>query len=407
MICHGGIGHASACGRRARRPLRHRSHGARAAFWLALGLSIWLAGGSFATAREPFEFEAGRHNQGSLTLVGNVPVAVVSGTAEQMGEQLGALIAGPMADMAARKDEIANGFGLPAGTPLIMKLGGLLADRIPPNHLAELKAAAKSSGVGYDFLLFGNVVYDVAKIGGCSALLVDGEHSATGQVVFGRNMDFPPFGFLDRVGMVVVYRAEGKHALASITFPCFLGCISGMNDAGLAVAQLEVNEARDGSSHFDPTGTPLAFCFRRVLEECATVDEAEKLLGTMRRTSMCNMAICDPKTMAVLEISTKSVVRRSAEHGYCACTNHFRTDALGPARACRRYELLSRAFDAPRLSLEDIARKLDEVNQRQMTIQTMIFEPSALRLHLALGAGPVSGKPLQLVDLAPLLKAEK
>ncbi|HEY1785224.1 MAG TPA: C45 family peptidase [Pirellulales bacterium] len=362
---------------------------------------------TLAAAREPLEFEPAQHGEGSLVMVGNVPVVVVRGTPEQMGEQLGALTAGPLADIAARQEAIMAGFGLPAKSPLLSSFGGVLAMRIPPNHLAELKATAKSSGVKYDFLVLGNVVYDVAKIGGCSALMVDGQHSATGQIAFGRNMDFPTFGFLDRVGLVVVYRGEGKHALASITFPGFLGCISGMNDAGLAVAQLEVNEASDGSPRFDPAGTPLAFCFRRVLEECATVDEAEKLLGTIRRTSMCNMAICDPTTMAVLEITTKSVVRRPAEQGFCACTNHFRTDALSRERECRRYDLLSQAFDSQRLTLDDVVHKLDEVNQRQLTIQTMIFEPATLRLRLALGAAPVSAKPLQLVDLAPLLKAEK
>ncbi|HEX4147053.1 MAG TPA: C45 family peptidase [Pirellulales bacterium] len=386
--------------------MKNLNHATRAATCLVLLLSVWLGMAALAAAREPLEFEPGRHGNGSLEMVGNVPLVIVRGTPEQMGEQLGALTAGPLADIAARQEAIVAGFGLPAQSPLLLGFGAALATRVPASHLAELKAVAKSSGVSYDFLLLGNVVYDVAKIGGCSALMVDGKHSATGEIVFGRNMDFPTLGFLDRVGMVVVYRGEGKHAWASITFPGFLGCISGMNDAGLAVAQLEVTEASDGSPRFDPAGTPLAFCFRRVMEECATVDEAEKLLGTIRRTSMCNMAICDRQKMAVLEITTKSVVRRPAEQGYCACTNHFRTDSLSSERECRRYDLLSRAFDAPRLSLDDVVRKLDEVNQRQLTIQTMIFEPSTLRLRLALGEAPVSAKPLQLIDLAPLLKAE-
>jgi isopenicillin-N N-acyltransferase like protein len=360
-----------------------------------------------AQARERFEFTPARHGEGSLELVGKIPVAIVRGTPEQMGEQLGALLAGPLADMAAQREAIIAGFGLPAGASLVLKAGTLVAAQIPPDHLAELKAIGQSSGVDPDFLILGNVVYDLAKIGGCSALLVDGAHSASGQTVFGRNMDFPTFGFLDRVGMVVVYRGEKKHALASITFPGFLGCISGMNDAGLAVAQLEVTQAGDGSSRFDPLGTPLAFCFRRVLEECTTVDEAEKLLGKIERTSMCNMASCDPDSMAILEISTKSVVRRPAEKGFCACTNHFRSASLGPAKACSRYESLAGVFGRSKLTLADVAHELDEVHQDELTIQTMIFEPDALRLHLAMGPGPISGQPLELIELAPLLKPEK
>jgi hypothetical protein len=316
-------------------------------------------------------------------------------------------LAGPLGDIAGQQDAIVAGFGFAAAGPLLGTLSDLLAGQIPPDGLAELKAVAGSSGVSAKFLVLGNVIYDIAKIGGCSALMADAEHSATGQTLFGRNMDFPSFGFLDRVGMVVVYRGEGKHALASITFPGFLGCISGINDAGLAVAQLEVTQAGDGSSRIDPLGTPLGFCFRQVLEECATVDEAEKLLGKMHRTSMCNMAICDTQTIAVLEITTKSVVRRPAESGFCACTNHFRSPGLGPAEACRRYEALARAFGGEKLTLVDLAHKLDQVHQGKLTIQTMIFEPASLRLHLALGPGPISHKPLELIELAPLLKDAK
>ena len=258
-----------------------------------LMLAAWLGTAALAAAREPLEFEPARHGQGSLTMVGNVPVVVVRGTPEQMGEQLGALTAGPLADIAARQEAILSGFGLPARSPLLLSLGGVLATRIPPNHLAELKAVAKSSGVGYDFLVLGNVVYDVAKIGGCSALLVDGQHSATGQVVFR-----PEHGFSDVwafwtgwAGRRLSRRRKARAGLDHLSR--LLGLHLGHERRRPGRGPVGSDEAGDGSPRFDPAGTPLAFCFRRVLEECATVDEAEKLLGTIRRTSMCNMAICD------------------------------------------------------------------------------------------------------------------
>jgi hypothetical protein len=374
---------------------------------LLTGLLLLVAGPAQGFARELFQFEPGKHGAGSLEMLGSVPIAVVEGSPEEMGEQLGALLAGPLEDMVEQKNALLRGFGLSGGSALVLQFSTLLAGRIPPDHMTELKAVGKSAGIGNDFLILGNVIYDVGKIGACSALMVDADHSATGQIVFGRNMDFPSFGFLDRVGLVVVYRGTGKHALASITFPGFLGCISGINDAGLAVAQLEVLEAGDGSSRFDPVGMPLAFCFRRVLEDCATIDEAEKLLGQLQRTSMCNMAICDTKSMAVLEITNRTVVRRAAADGFCACTNHFRTDQLGPAQECRRYDRLCQAFGNQKLSLSEVAKKLDQTNQGALTIQTMIFEPNTRHLHLVMGPGPVSAKPLQLIELAPLLKKDR
>jgi len=42
------------------------------------------------------------------------------------------------------------------------------------------------------------------------------------------------------------------------------------------------------SPRFDPQGDPMLLTFRRVLEECATVEEAEKLLRQTRHTTWFN-----------------------------------------------------------------------------------------------------------------------
>jgi isopenicillin-N N-acyltransferase like protein len=409
------------CQRIDRQARRRRSPGAGCKLRLghkngAGALSAWTYGAlllaasitaSHARAADPFAFAPATHGAATLERVGKIPVLVVRGTPEEMGDQLGALLAQPLEYLSSKKEALLAGFGMPALPGIALKMGTLMAAQFPANQLAELKAAAASSGMNPEFLLLANVMYDVSKIGGCSALLVEPERSATGQVLFGRNMDFPTFGFLDRCGLLVIYVPKGKHAFASVTFPGFFGCISGMNDAGLAVAELEVNQAKDGSSRFDATGVPLALCFRRVLEECGSIDEAEKLLSSIKRTSMCNLAVADSRGTAVLEITTKSVVRRKAAGGYCACTNHFRSDRLAMNTECDRYSALAEAFDRRKLSLPDVAEKLDEVNQGKLTIHSMIFEPARLRLHLALGAGPVTDQPLEEIDLAPLFGAKR
>ncbi|HEY8752001.1 MAG TPA: hypothetical protein VIM11_28730 [Tepidisphaeraceae bacterium] len=45
---------------------------------------------------------------------------------------------------------------------------------------------------------------------------------------------------------------------------------------------------------------------------------------------------------------------------------------------------------------------LHAVNQGELTLQTMIFDPANLRLHLAFGKMPSSGGELRTIDLAPL-----
>ena len=45
---------------------------------------------------------------------------------------------------------------------------------------------------------------------------------------------------------------------------------------------------------------------------------------------------------------------------------------------------------------------VDAANQGKFTLQTMIFEPAALKLHLAIGECPSSALPLKELDLKPL-----
>jgi hypothetical protein len=56
------------------------------------------------------------------------------------------------------------------------------------------------------------------------------------------------------------------------------------------------------------------------------------------------------------------------------------------------------------LNVAELFEKLHEVNLGRLTVQTMIFEPAPLVLHLAIGRCPSSAQPLRRLDLAPLLK---
>ena len=75
----------------------------------------------------------------------------------------------------------------------------------------------------------------------------------------------------------------------------------------MAVATLDVYRSADKSRKFDPTGTPLAFVFRRILEECTTVDEAEQLLKSEHATTWMNLVVCDRDDAAVFEITPDRV----------------------------------------------------------------------------------------------------
>lgn len=159
--------------------------------------------------------------------------------------------------------------------PFAVSAGKTLMKNSPADYLQEIGGATNQAELDDDILAVANTLLELRRVG-CSSLIVEPERSATGGPLFGRNFDFPAFGLLDRYGVVMVIRPTDKHAFAAVGFPGLMGVLSGMNDAGLCVATLDVEDAADGSVRFEPTGVPMMLVFRQILEECTTIAEAER-----------------------------------------------------------------------------------------------------------------------------------
>jgi hypothetical protein len=358
-----------------------------------------------AWSADESRYSDGKQGAGELKHVKGIPVLVLQGTPEDMGKQAAALIAGPMQKLLEFPHDLVKQRGAEWAWPLLIDAAKGMEPQFPPDHLMELDALGKAAKADRNLLLFGNTFPDISKVGGCSSLIVGKERSRTGGPLFGRNLDYPTLGYLQNYSLVTVYRPRDKHAFVSIGFPGMIGCLSGMNDAGLALTVHEVRKTGDGSTALDPKGIPYTLAFRRLLEECSTIAEAEKLLRGLKRTTTLNLAVCDKNGGAIFEITTKTVVVRKPEADICTCTNHFCSKELNAGVHCERLPKLDACREGKeKLGLDDVARKLDAVNQGAGTLQTMVFEPEALKLHLAIGKCPSSALPLKEIDLAALLK---
>lgn len=356
------------------------------------------------TAELPSRTFTERQVEGAeLRYVGPIPVAIFTGSPEEIGRQHAALLAeyGPQAMSFPKR--FAAEFGVDALWPFMAQAGRTLLLKTPERHQHELAALGHDSQFGADELAVANTLLELRRVG-CSALIVEPGRSAAGGPLFGRNFDFPTLGEMHKYSLLQVYRPTGRHAFASVGFPGLVGAFSGMNDAGLAVATLDVYRSADKSRKFNPGGTPLAFVFRRILEECTTVDEAELLLKSEQATTWMNLAVCDRDGGAVFEITPDRIGRRDDEAGIVRCTNHFRVEGLSVDKTCWRYDALQPADDSMPLGIDAVQAQLDAANQDDLTLQTMIFEPRALAVHLAFGTPPVSADPLTRVDLRELLQ---
>jgi predicted choloylglycine hydrolase len=370
-------------------------------------LALTLVAASLASAAEPRAFQEAFFKKGELKYINDIPVLIVAGTPEEMGHQKAVLTADVMKTIAEYPQRLLERASHKDRSAKYLEMSKAIANQLPESHREEMRSFAEHSGVDRNIGLLANMLPDVYRDISCSSLIVEPAKSVTGGPLFGRNLDFYTLKMLDKYSLVTVQRPTGKHAFVSIGFPGMFGCLSGMNDAGLALAVHEVFLAHDGAPIFNPKGMPYTFCFRRILEECTTIEEAEKMLRETERTTILNLAVCDTKHAVVLEMTPKTVATRHSSDGILACTNHFRTDELRVFQLCNRYPKLMQARHTDKLDLHDVAKKMDEVNMGKMTVQTMIFEPASLMLYVAIGGCPSSSQPMKTVDLKPLFTAGK
>lgn len=354
---------------------------------------------------QKFTYREGRHGAGSLQIVNHVPVLILRGSSEAIAEQEATLTGEVAADLIAAPQELLEKLGYPGGWEGLVKRGRVFEPYLPEDYKRELATMAQQAGLSQEELLAVNALPDMYRNFACSSLIVLPERSATGGVLFGRNLDFFSPRQLYRYTIIKIYDQPGKrYRFASIGFPGFIGCLSGMNEAGLCLAVHEVHLTADGSPMFSPHGMPYAMLLRRIMEQCGTVDEAIAMLKASLRTTLLNIALCDTQRAAVAEITPRRVEVRYPEQGICACTNHFRTPSLRTLTFSWRYDRLIEAAQLPQIDVATVQKKLDEANLAFLTIQSMVFEPSALVIHLASERPPATKHPYHRVDLSSWLK---
>jgi hypothetical protein len=351
-------------------------------------------------------FQATRSGRGEIRYLDSIPIATFTGSPEEIGKQHAALLLRHSTELLQFPKRVLADAGMGFFYPFAGEGAKSLMLNAPQRYQQEVATATKAASLEPDTLAVANTLLELRRVG-CSSLIVEPHKSATGGPLFGRNFDFPTFGLLDRFGIVMVIRPEGRHAIATVGFPGMMGALSGMNDAGLCVATLDVEDSADDSSRFDAKGAPMVLTFRQILEECTTVAEAESLLKQTHATTRANLAVCDREHGAVFEITPKQVKRRDAVDALLPCTNHFRSPGLATDQKCWRYDCLESTRHDSSLDVAEVQAALHQANQGENTLQTMVFEPRELVLHLSLGEPPSSGHKMHRLELREMLSPAK
>ena len=86
------------------------------------------------------------------------------------------------------------------------------------------------------------------------------------------------------------------------------------------------------------------------------------------------------------------IEKRGGKSGHKLCTS----------KVCRRFAALLKSDKQAKLGVDDLAKSMHSANQGNWTIQTMIFEPQTLKLHICLTKPPTSAHKLTTIELSTL-----
>ena len=197
-------------------------------------------------------------------------------------------------------------------------------------------------GIDRDFdlddVLIANAL-DVFGLMGCSGFTVWGDQVEGGGVLTGRNFDWPFTGphLLDQT-IVLVQHGDDGTAVASVTWPGYVGTVTGIDEEGVA-AFLHVGSARITLAP-EPGSWPTAVAAREILQQAHGDDPAQvfataqTLLSNTSPPAGFLTRIVLPQAPAsgspagLFETDSRKCVRAVVD-GPCVVTNHFLTRTDG------------------------------------------------------------------------------
>lgn len=333
---------------------------------------------------------------GSLRLVDGVPVVRVRGSAREQGRALGTLVG----VQAAETFNLYMRHFCPdfAGD---LKLARGMEARMPSWFLDEMKGFSETSELTYDEVLLGQTFLDIHKVALCSTICAHDGATVDGELLMGRNLDFPSLDIADQANIVVIHEGSDqpggrRHGFASVTWPGFLGCLTGLNDAGLALSMMLVY-GHSRKEHLD--GLPFPLVFRALMQQCADVAQGAQYLAAKPYCTATNLILGDSGRHGArfqLHPQNPVVEHTSPQRPAIACTNHYmhsgiRAFAFTWFSSVWRLGKIHRRMARGKFDVPAIKEALQATGIPMINIQRTIFRPEHLELEVAfedLGRGP-------------------
>jgi len=242
----------------------------------------------------------------------------------------------------------------------------------------------------------------------CSSFAAWGSRTRDGHVWVGRNFDFlPAKAFFPHQMIIVHQRAGAKRAWATASAPGMIGCVTGINDAGVFTA---VHDVYLPLRPIEGTYVPRLLVLRRLMETCTARDLAAQALPILEaRRQMFDNAILlaapvrdGTPPAIVLEydgdfakakgvtVRTPADNEKGLDPEFLTCTNHFRKRAkpglhvLDYRQFLLRRVLTAKTAHGEKVGL-DIAQKAMGAVRLPITVYSVVADLDTLDFWFARG----------------------
>lgn len=170
----------------------------------------------------------------------------------------------------------------------------------------------------------GHALQDLMLVG-CTSFAAWGANSKDGKLILGRNFDFSAGEGFSAEKMVVFMKPEKGIPFMLVSWPGFLGAVSGMNLNGLTVT---INAGK--STVPLKTGTPVSILTREILQYASTIEEAIEIAKSRKVFVSESILVGSAKDgkAVIIEKSPKKQGIYVSEENQLVCSNHFQSETF-------------------------------------------------------------------------------
>ncbi len=290
---------------------------------------------------------------------------------------------------------------------------------IPSEYLEEMYGLSHAYSKEFNFIappymrvLNYHAAHDIGhaltdyQLVACTSFAARGTKTSDGKLISGRNFDFYSGDEFAETKVMSFIHPENGYRFASLSWPGFIGVVSGMNEKGLTVTMNAAKSTLPTSSK-----TPISVLGREILQYASTTKEAIEIAAKRRvfvsEAIMVNSA-SENKTV-LIEKAPKAAGVFAPDTEYTVCANHYQSERFANDelnleniersdsiyRHRKMQQLLDSKNNIDHITVAEILRDRDGENGEVLGLgnprainqliahHSVIFKPSELKMWIS------------------------